>query len=169
LIPKDHYCALADLTAESLRELEQLKTTLVGALRNRYGEYVLFEHGARTEDGGGCGISHAHLHAVPLPPEKDPLEALRGSFRHQEISRISELRGIAPDCSYLYYEDVHGGCHVFYPAFLPSQYMRRLIAEKLGVERWNWRDFGREDSVLATLADASIILRDVPLIGTCAK
>jgi diadenosine tetraphosphate (Ap4A) HIT family hydrolase len=169
MIPKEHRCALADLPAESLRELEQLKTALIGALRSKYGGYVLFEHGARTENSGGCGISHAHLHAVPLPVEQDPLEALRASFRHQEISRISEIRNIPPECSYLYYEDVRGGCHVFYPAFLPSQFMRRLIAERLGLERWDWRSSGREDSVLATRSDVSMILRDVPVVSTCEK
>lgn len=169
LIPRDHYCALADFPAESLRELEQLKTMLVGSLRSKYGDYVLFEHGARTENSGGCGISHAHLHAVPLPAEKDLLQTLRASFRHQQISGISGLRGIPTDCSYLYYEGVRGDCHVFYPAFLPSQYMRRLIAERLGVEHWDWRSRGREDSVLATRAYASTILRDVSMTNACEK
>lgn len=169
LIPRDHYCALADLPTESLRELEQLKTMLVGSLRSKYGDYILFEHGARTENSGGCGISHAHLHAVPLPVEKDLLQTLRASFPHQQIPRISALRGIPPDCSYLYYEDVRGDCHVFYPAFLPSQYMRRLIAERLGVEHWDWRSRGREESVLVTRAYASTILRDVPMTNACEK
>jgi len=169
LIPRDHCCALADLPAESLRELEQLKTMLVGSLRGKYGGYVLFEHGARTENSGGCGISHAHLHAVPLPVEKDLLQTLRASFRHQQISGISGLRGAPADCSYLYYEDVRGGCYVFYPAYLPSQYMRRLIAERLGVENWDWRNRGREYSVLVTRAEVSRILRDVPMISACEK
>jgi len=169
LIPRDHYCALADLPAELLWELEQLKKMLVGSLRSKYGDYVLFEHGARTENSGGCGISHAHLHAVPLSAEKDLLQTLRASFRHQQISGISGLRGIPTGCSYLYYEDVRGDCHVFYPTFLPSQYMRRLIAERLGVENWDWRIRGREDSVLVTGADVSRILRDVPMISACEK
>lgn len=169
LIPRDHYCALADLPAESLRELEQLKRTLVGSLRGKYGDYVLFEHGARTENSGGCGISHAHLHAVPLPVEKDLLETLSASFRHQQISGIPGLRSVPADHSYLYYEDALGDCHVFYPAFLPSQYVRRLIAERLGVEHWDWRSRGREDSVLVTRAYVSAILRDVPMTNPCEK
>ena len=169
VIPKTHCCALADLPVESLEELDQLKTLLVSSMGPEYGTCALFEHGARAEGSGGCGISHAHLHVIPLPHAKDPLEKLQTSFPHERISKITGLGAIKPSCSYLYYEDTCGNCHVFYPAFLPSQYMRRIVAESLGVESWDWRESSREESVSVTLRQASRILSGYPVMGTCRK
>lgn len=169
VIPKTHCCALADLGVELLEELDQLKLRLVSAMGAEYGTCALFEHGTRAEGSGGCGISHAHLHVLPLPHAKDPLEKLKTSFQHERISGITALGIIKPSCSYLYYEDTCGSCHVFYPTFLPSQYMRRILAESLGVESWDWRASSREESVLVTLRQASRILSGYPVMGTCRK
>jgi diadenosine tetraphosphate (Ap4A) HIT family hydrolase len=169
IVPRHHCCAIADLPAEFLREVEQLKTRLAGSLRDTYGQYVFFEHGVRTQGSGGCGISHAHLHAIPVGTEQDPIEKLKAAFPHKRVPSLSRLGDILRDVSYLYYEDTRGECHVFYPQFLPSQYMRRILAEALGVQQWDWRTSGREESVLVTKANVSVALRDVPAVSECVK
>jgi diadenosine tetraphosphate (Ap4A) HIT family hydrolase len=169
IIPKQHGCALADLPPDALGELVRLKTTLVKAIRSHYGTCVLFEHGARTETSGGCGISHAHLHVVPLPAEKDPRALLEVSFRHHRVNGIADLASIEKDCPYLYYEDASGGSRVLYPAFLPSQYMRRVLAKALGNQNWDWRNSGREEAVLVTRERAWAILAEAGTTELCAK
>jgi diadenosine tetraphosphate (Ap4A) HIT family hydrolase len=162
LVPKQHFRALADMSLNELKELEVLKMYIASQLYSTYGDYLFFEHGARTSDSGGCGISHAHLHAVPFPCDKDPVEELTRSFAFEEISNLPELKRIQPEQPYLYYEAVRGKRYVFYPPFVPSQYIRRLLAEALGIEMWDWRQCGREESLLTTLARTSQLLSRIP-------
>src|SRR5437868_12927089 len=53
LVPKVHYCTLADMPPDAIREVEDLKKSLLQRLGPRYGPYILFEHGARTVASGG--------------------------------------------------------------------------------------------------------------------
>jgi diadenosine tetraphosphate (Ap4A) HIT family hydrolase len=162
LVPSCHYKALGDMSLEHLTAMEALKTRLANKLRSSYGEYLFFEHGARTPDSGGCGISHAHLHLVPFPAEKDPVEELIQRFLFERVSNLSELKKIHPGKSYLYYESVHGEKYVFYPEFIPSQFVRRLLAEAVGVLEWDWRQCGREAELLNTLANTRRLLANLP-------
>lgn len=155
LVPNHHYRALADMSPEELNTAEALKGGLTDQMRHTYGNCLFFEHGARTPDAGGCGISHAHLHIVPFPAEKDPVEVLLRTFPFEEISNLLDLKRIQPGNSYLYYESVRGSRYVFYPPFIPSQYVRRLLAEALGIETWDWRHCGREERFFSTLARTS--------------
>jgi hypothetical protein len=143
---------------DELETAETLKTRLVDQLRSKYGAYLFFEHGARTSDSGGCGISHAHLHAVPFSLDKDPIEKLMGTFHFEVVSNLPELKRIEPHKSYLYYESVRGSKYVLHPPHIPSQYIRRLLAEALGIERWDWRQCGSEEKLLSTLTDAARLL-----------
>jgi len=158
LVPNHHYRAFADMPLEELGAAQALKTSLTDQMRGTYGNCLIFEHGARTPDSGGCGISHAHLHVVPFPGEKDPIEQLTRAFPFEEISNLLDLKRIQPGKSYLYYESVRGGSYAFYPPFIRSQYIRRLLAEALGTEVWDWRKCGKEERFLSTLARASQLL-----------
>jgi len=149
LVTKVHFCALADIPYEAIREVEDLKISLAQRLQLQYGPYVFFEHGARTVDSGGCGIYHAHLHAVPLKA-CNVLPKLQDQFPHRPIESMSDLKTAEPSKSYLYYEDSAGHSWLFFPKALPSQYLRRLIAESAGISQWDWRRSGREDALLAT-------------------
>jgi diadenosine tetraphosphate (Ap4A) HIT family hydrolase len=162
VVPTRHFRAFADLTHEQLKAAEALKTSLTGKLRSIYGDCLLFEHGVRTSGSGGCGISHAHLHLVPFPDEKDPVEELIRAFPFEEVSNLVELGRVQPGRSYLYYESVHSKKYVFYPPFIPSQYVRRLLAEALGVGAWDWRQCGREERLLKTLSQVSELLAVTP-------
>jgi diadenosine tetraphosphate (Ap4A) HIT family hydrolase len=162
VVPTRHYCAFADMSVEELTTAEALKTHLSGQLRSAYGDCLFFEHGARTSESGGCGISHAHLHAVPFPKEKDPAKKITQAFAFEEISSLVELKRIQPERSYLYYEAVRGKRYVLYPPFIPSQYIRRLLAEALGTKEWDWRQCGKEERFLTTLARTSQLLAAAP-------
>jgi diadenosine tetraphosphate (Ap4A) HIT family hydrolase len=155
LVPTHHYRAFADMSPKELSAAEALKTALAEQMRSTYGDCLFFEHGARTPDSGGCGISHAHLHIVPFPVEKDPVEELIRAFPAEEVVNLLDLNRIQPGKSYLYYESVRRERYVFYPPFIPSQYIRRLLAEALGVQTWDWRRCGREDTLLNTLSQTS--------------
>ncbi len=158
LVPIHHYRAFADMPLEELQAAEVLKTNLTEQMRSKYGNFLFFEHGVRTSDSGGCGISHAHLHVVPFPDDKDPIEQLTRAFPFEEVSSLLGLNRVQPDRSYLYYESVRGNKYVFYPPFIPSQYIRRVLAEALGTRAWDWRRCGREERLLRTLSQVSQLL-----------
>jgi ATP adenylyltransferase len=149
VVPRLHYCTLADTPPEVIREVEEIKGTLTRRMSSLYGRYVFFEHGARHARSGGCGIDHAHLHALPLSAA-EVLPKLKDQFPHRRIGSLFELKSETSNASYLYCEDSPSESWVFFPTFLPSQYMRQLIAEALGISHWDWRQSGREDALLAT-------------------
>lgn len=152
LVPKEHLCAIADAPLELIQELTEIKRSLVRQLSPLYGSYTFFEHGARGPDSGGCGISHAHLHALPLSTPKVLLK-LKSQFSHVPVGSLAELKRATSGSSYLYYEDSSSHGWSFFPRFLPSQYMRRLIAEAAGISQWDWRQSGKENELLATQAE----------------
>jgi diadenosine tetraphosphate (Ap4A) HIT family hydrolase len=149
LVPKLHYCALADMPTEAIHAVQDLQMWLVQHLQPLYGPYIFFEHGARTVTSGGCGIYHAHLHALPLKVE-GVLTTLQDRFPHRPIASVLDLRTAEQNNSYLYYEESAGHSWLFFPKVLPSQYLRRLVAESAGISQWDWRRSGREDALIAT-------------------
>src|SRR5579872_1366668 len=65
ILPAGHICAIADLPNGHISEFEHLRSKIKAALQETYGHCIFFEHGIRGEGSGGCGIDHAHIHAVP--------------------------------------------------------------------------------------------------------
>jgi diadenosine tetraphosphate (Ap4A) HIT family hydrolase len=131
LVPNRHHRAFADMSCEELTAAETLKDTLAGHMRAAYGGVLFFEHGIRTPDSGGCGISHAHLHLVAFTDSREPFDQLAKEYPFDEIFAFSELRHVRAAQSYLYYETTCSRKYVFYPPFIPSQYVRRLLSERL--------------------------------------
>jgi len=150
VIPKRHFCALADLPSDEAAELESLQHRVRVALELTYSECAFFEHGMRGHTPGGCGIDHAHMHAVPVAAH-GVLEILRREFGGVRIHSLQEIRQKLPDQSYLYFEGPGGDRHVFPVTNLPSQYMRKLIAESIGKRNWDWRVSGYEPALIATI------------------
>jgi diadenosine tetraphosphate (Ap4A) HIT family hydrolase len=153
VVATKHYQALADMPPELGEELVELNGRVRGALSDAYGPCIFFEHGARSENSGGCGIYHAHLHAVPLREGRDPIALLKERFSLKKLRSIREIAGEANGAdSYLYYEDLHSNRYIFDVEYLPSQYMRRLLAEATGNDEWDWRECGWEEAVVSTIA-----------------
>jgi hypothetical protein len=140
-------------------ELYKLCECVRRGLSKVYGRCVLFEHGVRGDQSGGCGIDHAHLHAVPLTHAKEPIRELRQRHAFRNIPSIAQINdGVSPSSSYLYYEGVNRRSCVFEIDFLPSQYLRKLLAESMGVDMWDWREYGREQALVSSLVRLSDVL-----------
>lgn len=160
LVPELHYRALADMPFDLIIECCQLIDSVRHALDQAYGPCVLFEHGTRTHLGGGCGIEHAHLHAVPLDESADPFRCLVRQFPCKRTSGLEGIKSdISPESSYLYCENARSDRAVFAVDYLPSQYMRRVLAETLGTSEWDWRACQREEKLISAVERLSAILR----------
>jgi diadenosine tetraphosphate (Ap4A) HIT family hydrolase len=151
LVPTAHVCAVADLPYRWLEELEQLRQRVHSILTAEYGYCIFFEHGIRAEGSGGCGIDHAHLHAVPVAAN-GVLDVLRREFGGCAIHDFAGIKeAIEQESSYLFFEDSSASRYVFPVTELPSQYMRKLVADSIDKSDWDWRKCGQEPELIATL------------------
>lgn len=161
IVPVKHYTALADLPTQLVQELSQLCGRVRRALSVTYGPALLFEHGVRAGQSGGCGIDHAHLHAVPFATAREPIEELKHRHSFKVIGGLSGVNGEVPQgSSYLYYENLSEQPCVFDVDFMPSQYVRKLLAQSLGIDLWDWREYGREKALASSIARLSEFFSD---------
>lgn len=130
-------------------EMELLLKQITGKAR-----FLYFEHGSTASAVELCSTSHAHLHVIPLgndeylkliyrvdkflnlvPEEK----AIRLSMECDDFI-LANTRDLL-DClseDRWYFKESRG---------LKSQFMRRIVAEVLKVEVWNWKIDVRPDVV----------------------
>lgn len=159
VIPKQHVETFAQLTNELRTEALDLIKQLERRLQ-RYGHIFLFEHGAESACGGGCGIYHAHLHLVPLPNPTRQDELV--DFPVQRASNLLEAwTKVEDQLEYLIFRDGFGTVGYCLPGGsklgFGSQYCRRRITEYFNLERpWDWRAY---DSVEPFLLDTVETLR----------
>jgi diadenosine tetraphosphate (Ap4A) HIT family hydrolase len=152
MLPQRHFTALGDMSDVSLSECRALSRRVRATLEAEYGSCIFFEHGTRCVGAGGCGVTHAHLHGVPLPQTLDPVEFLTSSFPSDELRDLTDIREKGAGLtSYLFYEDSQERSYLLQSGALPSQYMRKLLAQRLGSRDWDWRNVGREGRLLATI------------------
>ena len=156
IAPVTHFCALDELPTILTSEISLLHDRIKQALTSCYGSCISYEHGARSSLSGGCGIYHAHLHAVPLPPSLDPINSLKSAFSYKRIEGLSQIKQHSQGMSgYIFYQDANARAYLFDTPNLPSQFMRRILANVLGEHAWDWRDAGREKRLLASLSRLS--------------
>ena len=154
IVPKKHINCFGELTSNEWEELN-----LIIEWQRRINEQYfdsgtsMFEHGALLPNNeSGKSIVHAHLHI--FPNNYSLLGALqRYDFSIQEISDITELVDVCHHYeTYLYYRDVDDKDYVFtHEEGLPSQFLRKVLADSLGVTGWNWREIPYIDKLEACL------------------
>jgi len=143
LISKIHYLTFSEMTAGDLSDLEEYEDVWIKTLKAMYRTSVIaFEHGeVNPSHHAGCCIEHAHLHLLPLP--QDISEELKVQFAWTNIQDFTHLSKCKQEKeSYLFYESPTGVKFVFsVNRYLPSQFLRRVICEKMGRPGdWDWRD-----------------------------
>jgi hypothetical protein len=155
IVPSDHEHAL--LPGASISELRELYGKLL-LLRGDDPNTVLFafEHGC-TDPGlnfEACGTIHAHLHVMPLPSNVvDHLLYNRTSESMTLGDIATRASGFCRFLAVFQWHDVDSTHGWVAPADLfPSQYMRKKVAEALGIGQWRWQEDMRSDTVSATLA-----------------
>lgn len=153
IIPVLHVTSFAGLVARRPEAAGELQGALA-AVRRAYGSLIVFEHGTcDAADSGGCGISHAHMHVLPADQaltELPPLPA--SSWREVDPDDLDALRAYPVSRSpYIYYCAPGGRAFVTSSRNVSSQFVRRWLSSRLGLEEWDWRGFGRQDTFSLTL------------------
>lgn len=165
IIPRFHYTSLGALSPDLLREFLILKTESESLLNSIYGPVVKFEHGSCSHVKAGACIDHAHMHLVPTAEDFGSHLAHRFSGKRlTDIGRISSKCASQP---YLLYENAMGVATVYETPLLPSQFMRMLIAQRLGVpERYDWRKYHGVDELRMFCRDLESLRRNRNAICT---
>jgi len=141
LCPKAHAPSFASLDPLLHEELDRASDDLSAGLIRLYGgEIHTFEHGMSAASGRVlCTVAHAHLHVLPLPCDfRLDLDDAWTTFDGEHET----LLALVGNDEYVLYSTPDGAAWVL-PArdrIVTPQYMRRLVAAKLGRARdWNWR------------------------------
>ncbi|KAB2945599.1 MAG: hypothetical protein MPEBLZ_03997 [Candidatus Methanoperedens nitroreducens] len=163
IISKEHYYSMAHITDDLYEELDILYSRTKLLLSNAYGPPIIFEHGPmpieKEKDvsaiGGGSCVDHAHLHFVPFPVSSTHIISyLRRRFSCRTISNFEELKIQAErNIPYFFVETPKGERYIFDVPFPPpSQYLRQLLSNEIGVpEKWNWRIHPETERILTTV------------------
>lgn len=141
LITKDHVECIAEASDSHLADV---KDRVADVLEEVYGTYSFFEHGRI----GSCYHQrqnricfHAHLHALPLPPDFG--SAVEHDFDGHSVNGITDIaqhRERSPH--YLYIETADGRKRFFdVDTDIERQYLRKRACESLGLPRQyaNWK------------------------------
>ena len=141
LIPKVHYCNFRSIHPEFIPEIQELISQFNEVLANpKDDDLLIFEHGAIGPSDGGCGIYHAHLHIMGVPKSFDPncLHSFRSNRKFEAIDE-SLLTTIPRSKPYLLVGSRDKGFKVdLCTEKIPSQYLRKQFATKLGIREWDW-------------------------------
>lgn len=143
MLPRRHATSFGQLSGA---EWSGVVTALAGVesiLTRRFGGAIAFEHGTSGAPmAGGCGIDHAHMHLVP---QATPLKVLppvpNASWRQLDDGWCDDLQALAARMTpYVYMRTVEGTRFVTAARSLPSQFVRRWVAEQLGTAGWDWKE-----------------------------
>lgn len=153
IIPRRHYLNIAEMPAEVLSEFARMKSTVRELLAAHFAPPLFFEHGmvCPTNAAGAC-VEHAHLHCLPLGADLTP--RLAASHRLERIAGLHEVAGQGLlNQSYIYFENQREEKFIIRDPAVPSQYLRRMIAEELGSpDSWDWAVFTFEENARKTSA-----------------
>lgn len=143
IVPKKHINCFGEL---SLNELKELKGIIEWQkeINMKYFNMnsLIFEHGALyPTNESGKSIVHAHLHI--FPNDKSLLEEIsKYDFGINQIDNIDNLRDICHKfAKYLYYCDIDGKSYIMTHQGIPSQFLRKILADSLNIKEWNWREY----------------------------
>ena len=142
IVPKKHINCFGELSVEQLKELKQLIMWQKQINNKYFNMYTsMFEHGAlHPNNESGKSIVHAHLHI--FPNNKSLLNEIdKYNFGITEINDIYDLRQICHNyATYLYYSDIDDKDYVMTHQGIPSQFLRKVLADSLNKTDWNWRE-----------------------------
>jgi diadenosine tetraphosphate (Ap4A) HIT family hydrolase len=155
IVPRDHHCTLAQARGRigsAGVELTALLNSAHGALGRRLSDSLLFEHGALNASDGGCGIYHAHLHVLPNAGHVNGSSFIESTSSFASASFELLYEGIHHKQSYALIGGAkHGFTRWNLTEPLPSQTLRKKVAAALEIGEWDWRQAGREGSLLKSL------------------
>jgi len=154
IIPKKHWRSLRAMPNDIFSELITLKEHVAELLEESYGQLVEFEHGMFGESSGGCGIDHAHLHLVPSNVQQPLSNQLPDDMVKIPVRNLQEIHTnkLLQDSSYLYIHEPNSKPFIVRIKSIPSQFLRKILANSLNNTNWNWRSIPQNKDFVTTVS-----------------
>lgn len=156
ILPKKHITSLLQMKNDYKSEFLSFFNLVNMKIVKNFGETIFFEHGVGLHKKGGCGVTHAHLHILPI--NKVRLDHVKNSILEDyklnfeiNIRKFLNLNS-RPENSYLMFGANKHGVYYYEGENIPSQYLRKKIAEKIGSVKIDWKEFFNWDYFNHTLA-----------------
>lgn len=138
LIPRRPMPTLSLLNFAERKSLVALRSNVSNRLSSYGSQIYAFEHGGSSGSLVSCGVDQAHLHLVPL--EFDLLQIAQAQDLNWRTSiavhELTEKETVGKE--YLFVER-SGASLIGFPEAPTSQWFRQLIAQKCGVEEWDYK------------------------------
>jgi ATP adenylyltransferase len=150
--PATHHRSVVAAPPNIAREVEDLLSTTRQRVASLTGNPThVFEHGSSLHGFRiACSVEHAHVHIVPSAV--DIRTRLIGVAKWRPAGDdLDDLRSAVGDDEYLFYAAPTGERLVATSAAgFPSQLLRCVIADAIGLADWNWRTDPATNRIRAT-------------------
>lgn len=135
IITNEHYFNFYETDKKVKEETSFVKERLKELEKELYHKDVLFfEHGSIKFGEAGSSVDHAHLHVVPCNADiKAELDKKLGEAVNCDILK----EDFSNTSSYIYLEDSNHKV-IYSVDKLPSQYLRKIVGEKIGNSKYDW-------------------------------
>lgn len=165
VIPREHTTSTAALAPAARDDVADALALLARSWCDPGRRLLTFEHGIRPGDDGGCGIAHAHVHALDVSDAEHEriiaaARTLPGEQTWEGPARGDELAHE----SYVHVGDWQRGTGFGATGEFPSQTLRRLVAPQLGSDRVDWRVSSGWDDLHTT--DRALVQRFPSAVGS---
>lgn len=139
IVSKNHYSSYANAPTEVIRSLKKAIRFVNEELCLRQDAF-LFEHGSVLENAGGSSINHAHLHILPINFDiQKEIAMCAPTLKISDVVSIDDLYILAEkNQPYLFCQSPNKQPVVYEVDRLPSQFLRSIIAKKIGCE-FDWK------------------------------
>jgi diadenosine tetraphosphate (Ap4A) HIT family hydrolase len=151
LVPKWHCTSFAEAYRDRASQVVPFITRVREIVRSHYGEPFVFEHGVTPGAGETCGVFHAHTHFLPVLNPELVIERLLSVLPSTLCASWEDaMSSMAQQAAYLYFSSDASHHWVAPNPHIPSQYVRKIIAETHAISEWDWRQAGWESELLLT-------------------
>ncbi len=157
IITNEHYFNYYETPKEVKEEADKLKRKIEILFRELYhSNTIFFEHGSSKPNEAGSSVDHAHLHAIPTDILlKSDLDSLLGESKECDIFS----KNYHNEFSYIYLEELKKRI-IYRVGKLPSQYLRKVVGEKMGNVNYDWRIYCKCENSLQILEQTYKDLKD---------
>lgn len=138
IITKEHYLNFYETPDGIKKDTKKIMNTIIKLYRELYNSDTLFfEHGSAKSGYAGASIDHAHLHCVPYNSSiNNDLDKLLGKAIECDIFAHSTFKN---EFSYIYTENSNNK-KIYKVEKLPSQFLRKLMSEKINDGKYLWQE-----------------------------
>lgn len=154
VLPKKHISNLFSIKKSEWDEFLRIVGFVIDRLKSLFGEYFIFEHGVGNDYFEGCGVDHAHLHIMPIPKKyhDDIISAVSICSDKVVIDSVSSIYNAKNDCSsYLLFGYELSKMNYLAEDKMTSQFIRRVVSCKLGVDSYDWKECKNKELFFKTL------------------